>query len=100
MTLIIIILLTSSNTHISAGKSAITEGPDILNKKASAAYQHLSLSDKEQLEHQVHLATLEEKKMTKKDVIIRGEKIFIKIQKMVGSTWQWSTCGLEGYDVT
>ena len=59
----------------------MVEGPGILNKKASAAYHNLSCPEKEHLKHQVAMS--EEKRMTKKDVIRRGEKIFVKIQKLV-----------------
>ena len=66
-----------------AGKSAMVEGPGILDKEASAAYHNLSHPGKEQLRHQVEQVTSEKKRMTKKDVIRRGEKIFVKIQKLV-----------------
>ena len=59
------------------------EGPGILNKKASVAYHNLSCPEKEHLKHQVEQVMSEEKRMTKKDVIRRGEKIFVKIQKLV-----------------
>ena len=61
----------------------MVEGPGILNKEASAAYHNLSRLEKEQLRHQVEQVLSEEKRMTKKDVIRRGEKIFVKIQKLV-----------------
>ena len=59
------------------------EGPGILNKEASAAYHNLSHSEKEQLRHKVEQIMSEGKRMTKKDIIRRGEKIFVKIQKLV-----------------
>ena len=49
-----------------AGKSAMVEGPGILNKEASVAYQNLSRPEKEQLRHQVEQVMLEEKRMTKR----------------------------------
>ena len=64
-----------------AGKSAMVEGPGILNKEASAAYHNLSRPE-EQLRHQVEQVMSEEKRMTKKDVIRRGEKIFVKIPEI------------------
>ena len=68
---------------IVAGMSAMREGPSILNKKASAAYKTISPAEKEQLQQQVELATSQERQMTKKAVVLRGEKIFMKIQKLV-----------------
>ena len=55
------------------------EGPGILNKEASAAYHNLSRPEKEQLRHQVKQVMSEEKRMT----MLSGEKIFVKIQKLV-----------------
>ena len=49
-----------------AGKSAMVEGPGILNKEASVAYQNLSRPEKEQLRHQVEQVMSEEKRMTKR----------------------------------
>lgn len=60
-----------------AGKSAMVEGPGILNKEASVAYQNLSRPEKEQLRHHVEQVMSEEKRMTKKDVIRRGEKMML-----------------------
>ena len=77
------VVLFSNCSVYAAVKSAMVEGPGILNKEASVTYQNLSRPEKEQLRHQVEQVMSEEKRMTKKDVIRRGEKIFIKIQKLV-----------------
>ena len=77
------VVLFSNCSVYAAGKSAMVEGPGILNKEASVAYQNLSRPEKEQLRHQVEQVMSEEKRMTKKDVIRRGEKIFVKIQKLI-----------------
>ena len=76
------VVLFSNCSVYAAGKSAMVEGPGILNKEASVAYQNLSRPEKEQLRHQVDQVMSEEKRMTKKDVI-RREKIFVKYQKLV-----------------
>ena len=55
----------------------MSEAPAYFNK-ASALYKSLSLREKEELRNQ---AT--EKKMTRKELLCRGEKIFQKIQRMV-----------------
>jgi len=51
------------------------EGPGVLNKEASVAYQNLSHSEKEQLKQQIEQTMSEERRMTKKDVINQGEKL-------------------------
>ena len=57
-------------------------GPGNLNEEASAAYKLLSKEEREQLRHEASVA---EKKMTKNEVLRRGEKIFSKMQCLVSS---------------
>ena len=59
------------------------EGPSILNKKASAAYKTIFPAEEEQLQQQVKLATSQERQMNKKAIVLRGENILMKIQKLV-----------------
>ena len=47
------VVLFSNCSVYAAGKSAMVEGPGILNKEARVAYQNLSRPEKEQLRHQV-----------------------------------------------
>lgn len=56
-------------------------GPGQLNKAASAAYQRLPLNEREELRSEV-----KERKMTRKDVMRRSDKIFARIQKLVGNS--------------
>ena len=65
------------------GKRAISETPATFNKKASALYKSLSSREKEELRNQAP-----EKKMTRKEVLYSGEKIFQKIQRMVSWSCQ------------
>lgn len=62
--------------------------PAAFNKEASAIYQGMSIQEKEELKRQVTCTTDAVKRMTKKEVLKDGEKVF-KIQKLVG---QQSTC--------
>ena len=63
--------------------------PAAFNKEASAIYQGMSIQEKEELKRQVTCTTDAVKRMTKKEVLKDGEKVFKKIQKLVG---QESTC--------
>lgn len=65
------------------GKSASANSAVFLNKKASDAYHQLSPLERDHLKQQVEQAVLEEQKLTRRDIIRRGEKIFIKIQHLV-----------------
>jgi len=56
-------------------------GPGQLNKAASAAYQQLPLNEREELRSEV-----KERKMTRKDMMRRSDKIFARIQKLVGNS--------------
>ena len=56
----------------------MSETPATFNKKASALYKSLSSREKEELRKQAP-----EKRMTRKEVLCSGEKIFQKIQGMV-----------------
>ena len=56
-------------------------GPGGLNEEASAAYKLLSKEKWEQLRHEASVA----EKMTKNEVLRRGEKIFAKMQCLVSS---------------
>ena len=56
----------------------MSKTPATFNKKASALYKSLFSREKEELRNQAP-----EKKMTRKEVLCRGEKIFHKIQRMV-----------------
>ena len=58
-------------------------GPGHLNEEASLAYKQLS---KEEREHLRKEAGISVKKMTTKDVMKRGEKIFAKMQLMVSTS--------------
>ena len=55
------VVLFSNCSVYAAGKSAIVEGPGILNKEASVAYQNLSRPEKEQLRHQIEQVMSEER---------------------------------------
>ena len=56
----------------------MSETPATFNKKTSALYKSLSSREKEELRNQAP-----EKKMTRKEVLCSGEKIFQKDQRMV-----------------
>lgn len=58
--------------------------PTAFNKEASAIYHGMSIEEKEDLKRQVTTTTDAVKRMTKKEVLKGGEKIFKKIQKLVG----------------
>ena len=66
---------------IIAGKTAMMEGPGQLNKAASTAYQQLTIAEKKMLK-----TDQQEKRMTRKEVMRRSDKIFSQMQKMV-DTW-------------
>ena len=59
------------------------EGPGQLNRAASAAYQQLTPSERVKLKQQAKGMQPQERKMTRKDVMKRSDKIFAKIQKLV-----------------
>ena len=63
------------------GKQAITSGPGEFNIQASAKYAALSSEDKEKLVDAVEREPV--KKLTKKDVIKEGTKIFKKMNSLV-----------------
>ena len=56
----------------------MAENPAVFNKEASAIYQTMSIGEKDKLKCQVT------RRMTKKQVLKDGEKIFKKIQNLVG----------------
>ena len=58
--------------------------PAAFNKEASAIYRGMSIEEKEGLKRLVTTNTDSVKRMTKKEVLKGGEKIFKKIQKLVG----------------
>ena len=64
-----------------AGRSAMRlAGPGHLNEEASSAYKALSEEEREQLRYE---ADVKENRLTKREVIKRGEKIFTRIQHLV-----------------
>ena len=60
-------------------------GPGHLNEEASLAYKQLSKEEREQLRKEEGIV----KRMTTKEVMKRGEKIFAKMQLMVSTVRLW-----------
>lgn len=67
--------------YFTAGRSAMSmAGPGYLNEEASRAYREISEEEQEQLRHE---SSVTERRLTKREVIKRGEKISAKIQHLV-----------------